>query len=95
MGQIKGSCNLPMEKIEIIRKMRRNDASLDEISEATGMSRSRIAHFLGRHGSTYGIAVRRRAKKSERTDFEKAWYGRVPRGHWMITKPWTQSGSEG
>jgi len=22
------------------------------------------------------------------SDFDKAWYGRVPFGHWMITKPW-------
>jgi len=22
------------------------------------------------------------------SDFEKQWYGRVPRGHWTITKPW-------
>ena len=81
-------CSLPIETIETIRTMRRNEASLAEIAQATGLKRNQIAHFLNRYGATYGIAVRTKAKNRQVSEFDKQWQGSVPYLHWTITKPW-------
>ena len=84
MPRVKGSCELPQQTIDIIRKMRSKDATLQEIADAVGMTRHAVAHFCKRHGHTYGIAVRHRSPPQ----FDKQWHGVIPCGHWMITKPW-------
>lgn len=84
MARMEGSCELPQQKIDIIRKMRRENATLQEIADAVGLTRSSVAHFVKRHGATYGIEVRQRAAPN----FDKLWHGVIPCGHWMITKPW-------
>lgn len=84
MPRIKGSCELPQQTIDIIRKMRRQDATLQEIADAVNLTKHAVGHFVKRHGSTYGIAVRRRSAPN----FDKQWHGVIPCGHWAITKPW-------
>lgn len=84
MPRIKGSCELPQQKIDVIRKMRRHDATLQQIADAVDMTKEAVGHFVKRHGATYGIAVRRRSAPN----FDKTWHGVIPCGHWMITKKW-------
>ena len=84
MPRIKGSCELPQQTIDIIRKMRSRDATLQEIADAVGLTRHAVAHFVKRHGHTYGIAVRIKSP----ANFDKQWHGVIPCGHWAITKPW-------
>lgn len=86
MPRVKGSCELPQQTIDIIRKMRSKDATLQEIADAVDMTRNAVAHFCKRHGATYGIAVRRR--DIPKSVFDKQWHGVIPCGHWAITKPW-------
>jgi hypothetical protein len=85
MPRIKGTCGLPQQTIDIIRKMRSKDATLQEIADAVGLTRHAVSHFVKRHGRNYGIAVRHRSAP----EFDKAWHGVIPCGHWMITRPWS------
>jgi hypothetical protein len=86
MPRIKGSCELPQQTIDTIRKMRSRDATLQEIADAVDMTRHAVAHFVKRHGHTYGIEVAVKARRNG--GFDKEWHGVIPLGHWSITKPW-------
>ena len=84
----KTGCSLPIKTIETIRKMRREEKTLKEIQDATGLTQKQVCGFLSRYGSEYGIPVRQRAPSNYRKEFDKLWHGVIPCGHWMITKPW-------
>ena len=87
MARITGSCELPQQTIDVIRKMRSRDATLQEIADAVDMTKHAVAHFVKRHGHTYGITVRIKSP----ANFDKQWHGVIPCGHWSITKSWSKS----
>lgn len=88
MPRILGQTDMPEEHIAIIRKMRREEATLSDIAAAIGRTTSAVSHFIRAHGSKYGIERQRRLKSGPNSEFNKQWRGPVPLGHWMITKPW-------
>ena len=65
-----------------------------EIAEKLNRKRSTISMFVSRHAKELGIEKRMhlcyggRPKSTKLLSFDKQWQGSIPRGHWMITKPW-------
>lgn len=59
-----------------------------EIADKLGGSVNSIRQFACRYRKKYGLEKREGGNAPPRKNFDKAWHGVVPCGHWMITKPW-------
>jgi len=88
-------CNAWEEiEVETLIRMREEGASVAEIADELGRSCSSVKMYLQRHRDELGLKSKRDERKrpsAGRPEFDKAWYGVVPLGHWSITKPWSKS----
>ena len=81
-------------EIDTLVSMWNADCPSVEIAKALNRKRSTISMFVSRHAKELGIKQRMhlcyggRPKSTKLVPFEKQWHGVIPRGHWMITKPW-------
>lgn len=76
---------------------------LEDIGKTLNRSRRSVEGHLRRHRGRLGLDLRDKSEfmlKGQgqsykgRKPFEVEWLGCVPRGHWLITKPWTTSSSD-
>ena len=76
---------------------------IDDIAQDMERSRKSVEGYLRRNRGRLGLDLRDRVEFMKRGQgiaykgkkpFEEEWLGCVPFGHWMITKPWTQSRSD-
>jgi len=80
------------EEVDTLVQMWKDGVSSGTIATTLNRRRSAISQYLCRHRDKLGLEKRmepvggRPRKKT--CGFEQAWSGPVPRGHWMITKPW-------
>ena len=91
----------PQEKVDMLLKLYSEDVPLKEMAVKMGISYGSVKAMLTalRHRG-YDIPLRDQKKAQARrratllsghrvvTDFDRAYHGPVPCGHWMITKPW-------
>lgn len=84
-------------EVQTLLELWNDDVVISKIAEELGRTEPQVKMWLRRNRENYGLAPRenefykrkREAKTSyEDSDFEKLWKGSVPRGHWLITKPW-------
>ena len=73
--------------------MWREGYTAPEIAEEIGKSTDNVRMFASRNREKLDLEHRGNPEYKGRpsgdtTEFEKAWKGSVPRGHWLITKPW-------
>lgn len=59
-----------------------------EIGDAIGKSKYSVRQFMYRNRQKYGFEKKQPGRPFLKTEFDKAWHGVVPCGHWTITKPW-------
>jgi len=82
------------KEIDTLVTMWKADRPSVEIAEKLNRKRSTISMFVSRHAKELGIEKRMhlcyggRPKSTKLLSFDKQWQGSIPRGHWMITKPW-------
>ena len=79
------------DKIERLVQMRNDGSSVQQIADELGKTRSAVKMFITRHREALGLKPRidvNAPAKSYRPQWDKEWYGCVPFGHWLITKPW-------
>ena len=90
------------EELKLV-EMFKEDQFLEDIGSALGRSRRSVEGHLRRHRGRLGLDIRDKSefmlkaqghKYKGRKPFEVEWLGSVPLGHWMITKPWSTSGSD-
>jgi len=84
------------DKIERLVEMRNNGSSAQEIADAIGKTRGSVKMFIERHRDALKLRPHINNKapaKSFRPEWDREWYGSVPFGHWMITKPWNTKAS--
>lgn len=67
--------------------------SSNKIAVVLKRRRSAITQYLCRNRDKLGLKKRAeriggRPKKDPKDNFEERFKGPIPRGHWMITKPW-------
>ena len=66
-----------------------------KIADEIGKTHNSTKMYIQRHRDKLGLAkrefVRVKRAKSQDPEFDRKWYGPVPLGHWMITKPWRLS----
>jgi len=76
---------------------------IEDIAQDMERSRKSVEGYLRRNRGRLGLDLRDRVEFMKRGQgiaykgrkpFEEEWLGCVPFGHWMITKPWTQSRSD-
>lgn len=80
------------ENIKVMTEMWREGKTAIEIGEVIGKSEHSVRMFMKRNRSKYDFEKRQQGNPTYDMDkFEKAWYGSVPFGHWMITKPWRKA----
>lgn len=83
------------EQIDTLVEMSLNGDPHDVIGEAIGKNPSAIRNYLMHNRKQLGIPprkirVRRNSARSKQgAEFDKEWFGSVPFGHWLITKPWS------
>ena len=82
------------EEIDKLVELRNSGVSMPKIAEELGKTHSSVKMYVQRNGKALGLRpasdFKARAKSQTRA-FDKEWYGSVPFGHWLITKPWRQS----
>jgi len=82
------------EQIEDLVRLCNEGVPHDEVGRRIGKSGHAVRQYVSLNGKKLGIVprkVRVRTQAPRRklnTEFDKAWHGNVPYGHWMITKPW-------
>lgn len=77
--------------IDTLVRMRNDGSSIPQIAKELDKTHSSVKMFISRHGKSLGLRPRidfKAPAKSCRPQFDKDWYGSVPFGHWLITKPW-------
>lgn len=77
--------------VDTLVRMRNDGASVPQIADELGKTRSSVKMFIARHKDELGLRPRidfKAPAKSCRPQFDKDWYGQVPFGHWLITKSW-------
>lgn len=68
--------------------------STKQIAEELDKTFGSVKMYLQRHRKELGLKPRtgsQERKTSFRPEFDKAWHGVIPLGHWLITKPWGKS----
>ena len=87
------------EEKELLKKLWKLGHTASEIAEEIGNGRTtdQVRMFVSRNRKE--LALTRRPVTNwkvlhKTTHFESLWSGPIPCGHWMITKPWTKSGSD-
>ena len=76
------------EQMKIFVDMWNNGHTAAEISEKLGGSLNSIRQFACRYRKKYGLERREGGRIPPHKNFDKAWHGVIPCGHWSITKPW-------
>jgi len=79
------------EDIDKLVELRNSGVSMPKIAEELGKTHSSVKMYVQRNGKALGLRPALDFKpraKSQNTAFDKEWYGTVPFGHWLITKPW-------
>lgn len=82
------------EEIDKLVELRNSGVSMPKIAEELGKTHSSVKMYVQRNGKALGLRPASDFKapaKSQTPTFDKEWYGSVPFGHWLITKPWRQS----
>ena len=77
-----------------------NGTDYDTLERIFNVTKRTIQRYVSQNRERLGIEPRQGGKvkgkvylsqKSKPTEFDALWYGSVPFGHWMITKPWRVS----
>lgn len=79
------------EDIDTLVELRNSGKSMKYISDVLGKTHNSVKMYVQRNGKALGLRPARDFKaraKSQNPAFDKEWYGCVPFGHWLITKPW-------
>ena len=78
------------EDVDTLVKLWKEGVSSNKIAAQLNRRRSAITQFLCRNREKLGLEKRRNAVggRPKQDPFEIQWAGKVPRGHWLITKPW-------
>lgn len=76
-----------IDERETLAQMRNKGYSTRQIAEELDKSFGSVKMYLQRHRDELGVEKR----PKYRSDFDKAWCGVIPLGHWLITKPWGKS----
>lgn len=77
--------------VERLVEMHNSGCSVKEIATDLNKSTSSVKMYIQRHKGRLGLKPRidfKARAKSQNPAFDKEWYGCVPFGHWLITKPW-------
>jgi len=77
--------------IDTLVELHNSGVSVITIAKELNKSHSSVKMYLQRHKHELGLKPRidfNAPAKSCRPQWDKEWYGRVPFGHWTITKPW-------
>lgn len=86
------------EEIDTLVKMWKDGVSSNKIASKLNRRRSAISQYLCRNRDKLGLKKRAEAvggrPRKMTGSFEESWKGPVPRGHWMITKPWSSHEQE-
>lgn len=81
------------DDVESLCMMWRDGFSIRQIADELDTSYAAVKMFLSRHRQALGLTTRQPPestnKLSTRPEFDRAWCGVVPFGHWSITKPWS------
>tara|TARA_R100000773_G_scaffold21550_1_gene19124 strand:- start:19707 stop:19997 length:291 start_codon:yes stop_codon:yes gene_type:complete len=92
------STRWPQARIDKLVALYRDGVILDDIAEALDTPvttiKSRIRVIREEYNLPYRDPkeVQRKARpRNTVTSYDKRWSGPIPRGHWMITKPWKKN----
>jgi hypothetical protein len=94
MASKTGSSPWPEEDIRILQKMWRDGHSSMAIADKLNRNPSAIRQYVANNRDAIGLMARKRTDVlpyKNISEFDKQWYGTVPFGHWMITKPWRKA----
>ena len=92
----RGGYSKPWEQADIdtLVEMYNNGASNREIAKALDKSESSVKSMLSKTRKVLNLPLRipkgrpGQRQTREPSAFDIAWQGKVPFGHWLITKPW-------
>ena len=80
------------EDVEQLTHMWEAGDSVKNIAEKLGKTSASIKMYIQRNRRHLGLSkrefVRVHRAKSQDPEFDRKWYGPVPCGHWLVTKPW-------
>ena len=80
------------EDVDTLVKLWHEGVAVKKIADTIGKSHNSTKMYVQRHREALGLNkrefVRVKRAKSQCPKFDRQWYGAVPFGHWLITKPW-------
>ena len=80
------------EDVDTLVKLWHEGVAVKKIADTIGKSHNSTKMYVQRHREALGLDkrefVRVERAKAQCPEFDRKWYGSVPCGHWMITKPW-------
>jgi hypothetical protein len=79
------------EDQETLVKLWKEGVTVLNIAKKLKRKRAAVTMYITRHGKRLGLEKRADYNvnfKPRRENFDIAWEGPIPCGHWMITKPW-------
>ena len=82
------------EHIRILREMWLDNRASAEIADRLGRKANSVRQYVAKNRSKLDLPARRRENihsYKNLSEFDKQWYGKVPLGHWLITKKWSNN----
>jgi len=81
------------EQVQLLTKLWREGLTSADIGQRVGKSATSVRGYVSRNRKRLNLEMREEAhnlhlRPRSVQDFERQWLGSVPKGHWMITKPW-------